>query len=501
MKQTSDPGPQSIVTYSTSRRDFFRLAGATAGFGAAALLLTPLTGEAQPHRRISTRVPVDFTDQRTRMQHLLRRTGFAATEEELAEGLDLGEARVIERVLGDSQREAWPEAPPFRDYVDGGPDPADALVEWWTRRLLHTREPGREKLTLFWHGWHVSGFPKVDDARAMYQQLRFQREHATSAFADILIGISRQPAMLLYLDNDPNVKGSPNENWARELMELFSMGRGAFTERDVREAARAFTGYSYDRENGRFTFETDEYDSGPKEILGETGAFDGDDVVRLIVRQEATPWFVARRVWTRYAYPAPEDEVLEPLVTAFVKSGGEMRAVFRAAWSHPEFYSARAYRALVKSPVELAAGAARQLGVIPRPRIAYYWAEEMGQAICWPPNVGGWPGGKSWLGSGRFLARLNGLDALLFDRLETTFDPDRYLRRHRLDTPREFVDYAVALFLDGLVPPEAREALTAFAAGGRDPATPFDRLPDDERDLRVRGTLYLALASAPYQLA
>ncbi len=488
-------------SHRATRRDFLRIAGALGVVGAAGGIMMPLTGSrARGGHRVLAAQSTDFSDPRVRMQHLLRRTGFSPTEEELGRALDMGEAEVIEQVTSAPKLSGVPAR--LASTVSGDGESEEALVAWWFNRMLHTAAPQEEKLTLFWHGWHVTSFDKVDEARLMYRQLLFQRRHAVAPFAETLKGVSREPAMLKYLDNDPNQVGQPNENWARELMELFSMGVGNYTEADVREAARAFTGYSYDYESGDFLFELEAHDKGAKTVLGRRGNLSGDDVIDTIVAHEATAPYVARRVWTRFAYPGPEDETLEPLVAAFRSTGGEMQAVFRAAFSHPQFFIPRAHRALVKSPVEYLVGAVRQLGLKVKADDVAYRCEQMGQRPGSPPNVAGWPGGRAWLGTGPFLARVNAMDDLLFGGIEgTEFDTRSFVSRRNLETAGELIDYLANLALDGLLEREARETLVAFASGGRGASQRFDSFTDDERDLRIRGTVYLVFASPEYQLA
>jgi hypothetical protein len=527
---------------SASRRGLFRLAGATAI--AAAMAGAACTEDKHTQGRAAAApVPTQGAsggtssqrqtfpdDPRVRMQHLLRRAGFAPSDAEVRHALDLGPDATLDALLNP---EKTPDGLPaaLQSFDPGNqPRPQD-LAAWWMGRMTATATPSLEKMTLLWHGWHTSGFDKLGPRGTplMYQQNVFQRANAFGRFGDILKGISRQPAMMIYLDTATNVKGHPNENFSRELMELFSMGVGNYTESDVREGARAFTGYSIDRQAGTFVFRPRLHDDGAKTFLGQTGNFSGDDVIDIIMQQPATPAFVARKVWSFFVYPGPDDGTLAPVVKAFTESGGDMRAVMRAVFTHPEFTSGRAYRALVKSPVEYEIGAVRQLGLTPPDLEAVRWAQQMGQIPFYPPNVAGWPGGAAWMGSGSFFGRLNGVNRLLFGapaprpgqggngngqanaanppngqgtgQAVGGLDADQYLDQHKIASAGDLVDHLLTLLVDGQAAADERATLVDYASGGRGEGASLASLSQNERTERVRGTAYLIMSGPAYQLA
>jgi uncharacterized protein (DUF1800 family) len=303
-------------------------------------------------------------------------------------------------------------------------------------------------------------------------------------------------------------------------MELFTLGIGNYTETDVREAARAFTGWGL--ENGRFIFRPNNHDTGVKTILGKTGNFKGDDVVRIVLQHPAAPRHLARRLWEFFAYPEPAEKDLQPLIQAYVTTDGSVKAMLRALFTSPAFYSARAYRAKIKSPVEFVVGAIRQLGVATDAFQLPGATTRMGQALFNPPNVAGWPGGAHWLTSTTWLERVNFCNALVTARNDGhTMAPPlaAMLERYRLSTPEAIVDFFGDLLLDGQVSPAMRQTLLAYLAAGPDAPLPSPveltagrasgagaalRLPALRPtfvDQKVRGLAYLMLASPEYQLA
>ena len=444
------------------------------------------------------------------MQHLLRRAGFSPSESEVQHALSLGPDAILDELLNPDQTPDNLD-PQLQTLDTSSEVKPPALVGWWLARISATGRPSLEKMTLFWHGWHTSGFDKVGPKNSdlLYTQNEFQRQNAYSKFPDILKGISRQPAMMLYLDTATNVKGHPNENYSRELMELFSMGVGNYSETDVQEGARAFTGYSLNRQTRGYVFRPALHDSSSKTFLGQTGNFSGDDVVDIIMRQPATADFVASKIWRSFAYPNPDKATLAPISAKFRDSSGDMRAVMRAVFTHPQFYNGPSYRALVKSPVEYTVGGARQFGLqVPALGLAGL-SQQIGQVPFLPPNVAGWPGGPSWMSSGAFLARANGVAYLLFGApgganqagKYTGLDAGQYVDSNQIATAGDLVDHLLALLVDGRVANSTRSTLVDFASGGRDESTSLASLPAAQRELHVRGTAYLIMAGPEYHLA
>ncbi len=290
------------------------------------------------------------------------------------------------------------------------------LELWWADRMLNTKRPLEEKMTLFWHGHFATSSLKVRDYRMMLQQQEMLRRHATGNLRDLLLGIARDPAMLVYLDNGQNVKGSPNENFARELMELFSMGIGNYTEKDIREAARAFTGWT--NEGTKFVFKADLHDTGPKTVLGVTGNLDGQDVIDIILKQEVTARFIARKLYRYFVNDKLAPELETQLANHLRQHNYELKPFLKMLLLSKDFYSQPAYATQIKAPVHLTISTYHKLGLTRVPGIPDYRTTTvfLGQEMYHPPNVAGWEGGAAWINPATILARGNfARDVLLPD--------------------------------------------------------------------------------------
>ncbi|HEV8355113.1 MAG TPA: DUF1800 domain-containing protein [bacterium] len=281
----------------------------------------------------------------------------------------------------------------------------------WVTRMIQTRRPLEERLVLFWHGLLVSGLPEVRNAEHMAMQLDLFRRSAAGNFKQLILDISRDPAMLGYLDNDTNRRGRPNENYARELMELFTLGVGNYTEADVKESARAFTGWTF--AGNQFVFQRNQHDDGQKTFLGRTGNFDGTDVIDIIFEQPAAARHLSRKLFEHFVYLGPEEAVVNELAEIFKRTNWDVKSVLRAIFQSDLFYSEKALRSQIKSPVRLVIGAVRATGArIPEPGLVRAM-DLMGQALLYPPNVGGWPAGRGWINTATILVRYNFSNLLL----------------------------------------------------------------------------------------
>jgi uncharacterized protein (DUF1800 family) len=382
--------------------------------------------------------------------------------------------------------------------------------------MLQGRHPLREKMTLFWHNHFATSIAKVISPGLMFRQNVLLREHALGKFGPFLQAVSKDGAMLFWLDSNSNVKSHPNENYARELMELFSLGVGNYTEKDVRQAARAFTGWHTD--GSGFKFDPASHDDAPKTVLGQTGPWDGGDVVRIVLEQPAAARFLVRKLY-RFLISenaAPPDALLEPLCASFRKSDYDVGRLVRTMLASRLFYSDHAFRQRVKGPVEYVLGAVQAVyrrypegeadyRPLPQQMLVGRLAA-MGQPLFAPPNVKGWPGGRSWLNTSTMLERDNFAEALATGTLwaypaaasdEPTppraLDPARLLQEERVSRPEEVVGALVDLYLPGGVRPEARAKLVAFVADGKPVGPALDR--------RVREAVQAILTTAEYQLA
>lgn len=292
---------------------------------------------------------------------------------------------------------------------------------WVDRMIKPTGSPLLEKMALFWHGHFACESKDFSKAAAQLQTIR---TYALGNFRDFLIAISKDSAMILYLNNQQNRKNKPNENYARELMELFTIGRGNYTEKDVKEAARAFTGWSTNRITGEFNYRKRQHDNGQKTFMGKTGDFDGGDVIDIILEQKETARFIARKIYRFFVNENKiEEKELEELASVFYDSGYDikkmMQYLFKADW----FYSDKHLGAKIKSPIELIVEMGRTLGLSVSNEKAWLFPQRaLGQVIFHPPNVAGWPGAKSWIDNSTLMLRLN-FAALIFDKAEVNFRP------------------------------------------------------------------------------
>ncbi|HVA73185.1 MAG TPA: DUF1800 domain-containing protein [Acidimicrobiales bacterium] len=273
------------------------------------------------------------------------------------------------------------------------------LQDWWIGRMVATSTPLREKLTLFWHGHFATGVSKVRDPKLMFLQNQLFRSLGAGSFEALTQAVAKDGAMMFWLDTETDKKAHPNENFARELMELFTIGIGNYTQADVTAGARSFTGWTYSRRDYQYVFRTGQHDYGDKTFLDQTGDFGGEDVVSILVQKPESARFVLAKLWSHFAYPAqPSDPVVDDLVSAY-GPGLDITAALRAMFLHPQFRSAQARTGLVKQPVEYLAGVARalKLGVTAGKLTLARIASALGQTPFNPPNVGGWGQNSYWL--------------------------------------------------------------------------------------------------------
>jgi uncharacterized protein (DUF1800 family) len=269
-------------------------------------------------------------------------------------------------------------------------------------------------MTLFWHNHFVSSQQKVRVARFMYTQNALLRAHALGNFGSQLHAVAKDPAMLIYLDTAQSRKTQPNENFAREVMELFTLGEGRYQEQDIKEAARAFTGWSIDRETGQYLFRPGAHDYGVKTVLGTSGRFDGDAVLDVLLARPETSEFVTAKLWREFVSPEPVAREVQRIAQLFREQNLDVKIALRALLLTDAFWAAENRGALVKSPVELVVGTLRQLELTPTAAAPFAIAATgMGQALLSPPNVKGWPGGDVWINSTTLLARKQFLDRLV----------------------------------------------------------------------------------------
>jgi len=335
--------------------------------------------------------------------HLLRRAGFGASPEELEQALGAGLDATLERLFED-------RTPP---ELDGSiqallaAESLELLQAWWMARIVAGGAPLRERMTLVWHDLFATSHEKVQDVRLMHGQNELLRRAGLGDFRLLLHGIARDPAMLVWLDGRSNRKGHPNENFAREVLELFALGPGHYDERDVQEAARAFSGWG--TEGRSFVHAPEHHDDGPKTILGHQGRFDGVAALDLILAHPACARHVARVLLEAFVAPMPTEEELEGLAGTLLASDWDVGRTLRVLLRSELFFAPRARRARIAAPVECLAAASRALGARVPPRTLARRASAMGQALFRPPSVKGWEGGRAWIHAGHWIARHNAL--------------------------------------------------------------------------------------------
>ena len=427
--------------------------------------------------------------------HLYRRAGFSADTATLDEATKLGPEAAVGRLCDPGSS---PAATTFDRTVTMLGDRAVAtgnpqqLPAWWLYRMLYTPDPLLEKLTLFWHGHFASSAAKVLKPRLMLDQNQTFRAHARGKFETMVKAVSRDPAMLIYLDSTSNRRIHPNENYARELMELFCLGVGNYTEQDIKEMARAFTGWEV--RGDRWAYNKVQHDTRSKSFLGRSGNFDGDDAVKIVLDQPAAPRFIARKLVRFFAFDEPEapDALVEPLAQDLRRGGFEIGPVVRRILGSNLFFSPHAVGRKVRSPVELGVGLLRALGATTNLLKLSQGVAELGQGLFYPPNVKGWDGGRAWINSSALLGRANLVRQLLLAN-ETKFEKSGGTLAAAADaagakTPEQTVDWLLELLVAVPVPPAARDALVQLADG-------------DDRSAAVASTVHAISALPEFQLA
>ncbi len=465
-----------------------------------------------------------IADPRRRAAHLLRRAGFGGTPAEIDAFAKLGREDAADRLLNfqaidNSGLEARIQSAGLADLSTMKPGDGN---RWWITRMVYTARPLEERMTFIWHGLLTTQVSKIGGQRfkLMLIQNALFRENPLPKYDDLLKAVSKDPAMLFYLDTAESTKEHPNENYARELMELFSMGVGNYTETDVRESARAFTGWrvtmperpaepkanlteeerrklldqAYAAWEPKFYVQQRFHDSGAKTFLGKTGTWDGDDIVDIIMSQPATGRYICTRLFMEFANYNPDARTTDRLVKVWDSSGHQVRDVVREVLISDEFYSEASYRGFVRGPIEFVAGAIRGLELDlatiqasgaggPNARQADSF-RGMDQVLFEPPSVAGWPGGETWLSSSTFFARMNYLDSFLFPRGR----PIKIPVLAAAASPEQMVDVALDRLVDSNVTDATRQAIYEYARGVKNV------------DERAAGVAYLVLASPEYQL-
>ena len=459
--------------------------------------------------------------------HLMRRAGFGATRDDLERLAGQGYAATVEQLLHPGSQPDLDMDELYRYLPQAESSFVGLHVQTdWIYRMANTRRPLREKVALFWHHVFATAMSKVEQSSQMANQVALFRKHGMGNYRDLLVELARDPAMIFWLDNQDNHKGAPNENWGRELLELFSMGVDNYTENDVYECSRAFTGWTFEpslpsQPYGQFPwvfrYRPEDHDGGVKTFLGQTGRFNGEDIIDIIVRQPACPTFVCRHLYNFFVAEEPQvpawnieppgdPDAVEMLARTFVDSGYEIRPVLRVLFNS-DFFKEAAFRK-VRSPVEIVVGALKLTGglEVPDPDWGTIGLEpqRMGQYLINPPSVEGWHTGKEWINSGSLMNRVNFV-------ADYVCRPDLPGNRRNVDwivqqsanggsmSPEDLVERCMELMGPLEVSPVVRDNLVAEAAA--DGEIPYRTAEDRQRLSRRVGNLMALIAgSREYQL-
>jgi uncharacterized protein (DUF1800 family) len=407
-----------------------------------------------------------------KVAHLHRRAGFGSTRAELQRDLRAGPAASVERLLRPPPRPTEEQA--LREGALERRD-AELLKAWWLYRIVFGPDPLREKMTLFWHGHFATSNRKVQSVPLMLRQNELLRRHALGSLGDLLAGVLADGAMLVWLDGVGSKKEKPNENLAREFLELFTLGVGHYTEKDVREAARALAGWVRrgEQDGGQFSQDPALADAGTKTFLGRTGAWKQDDVVRITLEQPACAEFLCRKLYRFFVSDEtdPPAELIRPLAGELRAHGYSIAHVVGVILRSRHFYTQAAHRRRVQGPVEFGAGLIRALEVPAADvRLLALAAacERQGQDLFNPPSVKGWDGGRTWINSTTVLERGNWANDLVWGNAEygmPAYDPAAWARRYGL-APGKAAEAFLQLLLQDDLDPEARELALPAGHGG-----------------------------------
>ena len=455
------------------------------------------------------------------MAHLMRRAGFGANRDELERLADLGyDAAVDELIDPPNSRSAGKTAMLLRyqpgALLPGGtPNPGQFN---WLYHMITTQRPLEEKVALFWHHVFATGNSKVDNCDQMLEQLVMFRKYGMGNYREMLVELSKNPAMIYWLDNNENHRDAVNENWGRELLELFSMGVSNYTEVDVREASRAFTGWTimpklprqpFGRFPWRFQYLGEDHDDGEKTFLGHTGNLNGEDIIDIIVKEPATARFICRHLYNFFVADevqvpawtindARDEDALDQMMTVFEESGYDIRAVLRTMFKSDFFKNARYSK--VKSPAEVVASTLKMVGTyqMPEPTLPSIAPEPsyMGQSLLDPPSVEGWYTGQEWINSGSLLARIN----FVADRVADTSLPGvkgiiSQMKSDGVSTPEQLIDASLDHMGYLVIGEETRDQLMEHAKNGGN----MDWSNEAAAGTRVGEMLALVGATTEYQ--
>jgi uncharacterized protein (DUF1800 family) len=473
--------------------------------------------------------------------HLMNRAGFGGSPEDIENLRKMGLNRAVswfvdyERVPDNTPAPDWaqPDAEVIarREAIRNAADPetrrmlqqqqnqeqysqmAD-LRYWWVRRMALGPRPFQEKMTLFWHGHFATSFDKVQMPYFIWLQNETLRQNATGSFNQLLIAVAEDPAMLNYLDGARSNKKAPNENFAREVMELFTLGEGHYTEQDIQQAAKAYTGWGFSKDRLHYEYHRFNHDEGPKTVFGQTGNFSGEDVLNMICAKPECSQFLAKKIWRFFAQDEPPQPIIDALAAKFHDGGLDLKQLMNVIFRAKEFYAPDVIRSQIKSPVQWLIANTRQLQApLPTQPMTLVMLRQLGQELFNPPNVKGWDGGIAWITTNNLLDRYNYAAALVEgDRVPlpslmgqmrgvlSTMAEDGLLQLSPVDVsslftpfdlsnPDAFLQALQARFLNAELQPGRLASLTDFLK---------NRSPIEEAD--IRKSIRLVMSTPEYQL-
>jgi hypothetical protein len=473
--------------------------------------------------------------------HLMNRAGFGGSPQDIENLRRMGMGKAVswfvdyERIPDNTPSPDWahpdPELIARREAIGKAADPetkrmlqqqqnqgensqmAD-LRYWWVRRMALGPRPFQEKMTLFWHGHFATSFEKVKMPYFLWLQNETFRQNATGNFNQLLIAASEDPAMLNYLDGSRSNKRAPNENFAREVMELFTLGEGNYTEQDIQQAAKAYTGWGMAKDRLHYEYHRNNHDPGPKTIFGQTGNYTGEDVLNMICAKPECARFITKKIWRFFVQDQPPQPVIDALAADFQKHDMDIKHLMREIFQSKEFYAPEVIRSQIKSPVQWLIASTHQLQApLPTQPMTLVMLRQLGQELFNPPNVKGWDGGIAWITTNNLLDRYNFAAALVegnrvplpglmgqMKSLMNTMAEDGLMQISPTDistlfsavdlsTPMSFLDALQARFLNGQLKPQRAASFTEFLKS---------RDPIEEAD--IRKSIRLIMCTPEYQL-
>lgn len=423
--------------------------------------------------------------------HLLRRTGFGASASEVARYTALGFEGAVDALV---DFEKTPEVADRLEEIPGfDANRLIGLQTLWLWRMANTSRPLQEKMALFWHGHFATANSKVNSPAWMWSQYGIFRDHGLGNFRQMAKLVAKDPAMMRWLDTITSKKGRPNENFARELFELFTLGIGNYTENDIKESARAFTGWEI--RNDAFFFNRNQFDNTLKTVLGRTGNFTGEDIVDIAVDHPATAHFIAAKLYKFLVDDDPQSNTVDWLAGIFTDANFEIKPLVRAILLSKEFRADTAYHGKIKSPAEYVVGLVKTLGVPVNQQMANVMSL-LGQALFNPPSVKGWPDGPEWVSASTLLNRINFANQLITGRgadRQPWLQPADDVAQLQLSQPDEIVDYYLSMLVNGDTSQSLRSELISYLALGTRKAGRRGW------DGRIRAVMHLIAAAPVFQ--